>query len=193
MTFDQLPVEIIRNVTSFARFDTVFALTKVNKVLYHTCHDRLVYKSLVENVRSPDGSKWEPLDCSPDVSASKWARWAKADCQASKISDSLQANDFCYWGSHLMLSRRGYPTKDTVGLGHCLLVPLDPISSTMDIPILYTMIKKVLQDQPVLDTVSRSDMQPQPAKSSQHNSMFALAFSLMLRLLSLDNHEDLRV
>ncbi|PMD12868.1 hypothetical protein NA56DRAFT_652142 [Hyaloscypha hepaticicola] len=80
---DLFPAEVIQRIASFSSCESVLALLQVNRILYKTCNDALVFKSIIENGSGHGVLKpWKCDLISQSTSTSTLARLALADSRA---------------------------------------------------------------------------------------------------------------
>ena len=97
---DLLPAEIIQRIASFSSCESVLALLEVNRMLYKTCNDALVFKSIIKNGSGHGVLKpWKCDLISQSTSTSTLARLALAD---SRARTWLAGIELCAWSDELL-------------------------------------------------------------------------------------------
>jgi len=81
LTLDSLPVEVIQRIAGYSTAESVLNLLKVNRKLYSTCDDDLVFKAVIRNGNGdPAATPWN-IDSLSHIKTG-WARLAIADARA---------------------------------------------------------------------------------------------------------------
>ena len=96
-TFDRLPVEIQRRIISYGPCESALALMKVNKTLYETCNDRLLFKSIIDNRNGPNTPNRYSHVLSINSPVHAWACYALADSKAATWSTDQPPDRFLSW------------------------------------------------------------------------------------------------
>lgn len=109
---DLFPAEIIQRIASFSSCESVLALLQVNRILYKTCNDALVFRSIIKNGSGHGVLK--PWNCdliSQSTSISTLARLALADSKARTwlTGIELRARNEELLGSEMLSENKRMP------------------------------------------------------------------------------------
>ena len=83
---DWLPRDILRQIITLGSYETVLALSQVNKHFQHICDDPGLYKSIIVNRRGRKVATWYSATLSAESPISTWACYALADAKAARFS-----------------------------------------------------------------------------------------------------------
>ena len=125
---DRLPIEILRHIAAIGTCEAALALSKVNKTLRTACHDRLVFKAIIDNRNGNEGPAWRHhLPLSMETPVSSWARYALADSKAAQDHASgPETAKLVSWAPQLMVyHRKVFSVQQTI---------LSSVSSPSQIP-----------------------------------------------------------
>ena len=83
---DWLPRDILRQIVTLGSYETLLALSQVNKHFQHFCDNPGLYKSIIVNRRGRKVATWYSATLSTESPISTWARYALADVKAAQCS-----------------------------------------------------------------------------------------------------------